>query len=131
MNGKMKAFVMQKIGSVALVEKPVPTDPGPNEAIVKTVKALVCTSDTHTVKGAIGSRENLTLGHEAVGTVAQLGSEVNTVREGQRVAVNAITPCYRCHNCQAGVPSQCTQMLRGLEVRQRQGRRLRRVFPRQ
>ncbi len=113
MGKMMKAFVMQRIGSVALVEKPVPPDPGPNEAIVRTSKALICTSDTHTVKGAIGPRENLTLGHEAVGVAAKLGSEVKTVREGQRVAVNAITPCYRCDNCQAGYPSQCTEMLGG------------------
>ncbi len=113
MSKTMKAFVMQQIGSVALVEKSLPPDPGPNEAIVRTSKALICTSDTHTVKGAIGPRENLTLGHEAVGVVAKLGSEVKTVREGQRVAVNAITPCYKCYNCQAGYPSQCTEMLGG------------------
>jgi len=53
MNVSMKAFVMKKIGEVGLVEKPVPQDPGPNEAIVKTARALVCTSDTHTVEGAI------------------------------------------------------------------------------
>jgi isopropanol dehydrogenase (NADP+) len=110
---QMKAFVMRKIGEVALIEKPVPPDPGPNDAIVRTTKGLICTSDTHTVTGAIGERENLTLGHEAVGVVAKLGSAVNTVREGDRVAVNAITPDYKCHNCQRGFTSQCTQMLGG------------------
>jgi threonine dehydrogenase-like Zn-dependent dehydrogenase len=109
----MKSFVMKKIGEVGIIEKPVPEDPGPNGAIVRTTKALVCTSDTHTVKGAIGERENLTLGHEAVGVVEKLGSEVQGVREGDRVAVNAITPCYHCENCLRGYPSQCTEALGG------------------
>mgnify|MGYP006173524287 CR=1 FL=1 len=108
----MKTFVMKRIGEVGMMEKPVP-DPGPDDAIVKTTRALVCTSDTHTVHGAIGERENLTLGHEAVGVVAKLGSNVEGLREGQRVAVNAITPCFHCHNCLRGYTSQCQQMLGG------------------
>jgi threonine dehydrogenase-like Zn-dependent dehydrogenase len=108
----MKAFVMKRVGEVGIVEKPIP-EPGPNDALVKTTAALICTSDTHTVAGAIGERKDLTLGHEAVGVVAKLGSEVTGFREGDRVAVNAITPCYQCENCLRGYTSQCTQMLGG------------------
>jgi threonine dehydrogenase-like Zn-dependent dehydrogenase len=108
----MKTFVMKKIGEVGFMEKPIP-DPGPNDAIIKTTKALVCTSDTHTVEGAIGERENLTLGHEAVGIVYKLGSAVKGVKEGDRVTVNAITPCYKCENCLRGYSSQCQEMLGG------------------
>lgn len=103
---------MKSIGEVGFAEKPVPR-PGPNEAVVKTTTALVCTSDTHTVKGAIGEREELTLGHEAVGVVHTVGDAVRGVSPGQRVAVNAITPCYRCDNCQRGYTSQCSQLLGG------------------
>jgi threonine dehydrogenase-like Zn-dependent dehydrogenase len=109
----MAAFVMVEIGKVGFMEKPIPKDPGPCGAIVKTTRALVCTSDTHTVAGAIGERKNLILGHEAVGIVYKLGSEVKGVREGDRVAVNAITPCFKCDNCLRGFTSQCTQMLGG------------------
>lgn len=109
---KMKAFVMRRIGEVGVMEKPVP-EPGPNDAIVKTTAALICTSDTHTVAGAIGERKDITLGHEAVGVIYKLGSAVRGFREGDRVAVNAITPCYQCENCLRGYPSQCTQMLGG------------------
>lgn len=112
MTKMMKAFVMKKIGEVGFVEKPVP-EPGPNDAVIKTTKALVCTSDVHTVKGAIGEKENQTLGHEAVGIVYKLGSEVKSVKEGDRVAVNAITPCYKCNNCIRGYTSQCQQLLGG------------------
>ncbi|QDT02154.1 NADP-dependent isopropanol dehydrogenase [Rubripirellula lacrimiformis] len=108
----MKAFVMEGIGKVGFTDKPIP-EPGPNDAIVKTTRALVCTSDVHTLKGAIGDRTNLTLGHEAVGVVAKLGSEVRGFQEGDRVAVNAITPCFHCQNCQRGYTSQCEDMLGG------------------
>jgi threonine dehydrogenase-like Zn-dependent dehydrogenase len=109
----MRAFVMKSIGEVGFMEKPVPDEPGANSAVIKTIRALVCTSDTHTVSGAIGEREDLTLGHEAVGIVDKLGREVEHVREGDRVAVNAITPCYNCENCLRGYTSQCTEMLGG------------------
>jgi len=109
----MKTFVMKSIGKVGFMEKPAPVDPGPNGAIIRTTRALVCTSDTHTVGGAIGDRKDLTLGHEAVGIVHKVGSEVKVAKEGDRVAVNAITPCYKCENCLRGFTSQCTQMLGG------------------
>lgn len=108
----MRAFVMRRIGEVAMMEKPLP-EPGPDDAIVKTTAALVCTSDTHTVAGAIGERSDITLGHEAVGVVYKLGNNVKGFTEGQRVLVNAITPCYECHNCLRGYSSQCTEMLGG------------------
>ena len=68
----------------------------------------MCTSDTHTVAGAIGERKDMTLGHEAVGIVYKLGSEVRGVKIGDRVAVNAITPDYKCENCLRSYTSQCT-----------------------
>jgi len=112
MGETMKTFVMVKIGEVGFMEKPIP-EPGPYDAVIKTTAALICTSDVHTVQGAIGERTNMTLGHEAIGTIYKLGSAVKGLKVGQRVAVNAITPCYRCENCINGYPSQCMQMLGG------------------
>ena len=108
----MKTFVMKRTGEVGFVSKPVPK-PGPNDAVIRTTRALVCTSDVHTVKGAIGDRTDLTLGHEAVGVVHALGSAVCGLEKGDRVAVNAITPCFRCDNCLRGFTSHCQQMLGG------------------
>ncbi len=108
----MKSFVMHEIGKVGIMDKPIPVA-GPTGAVVKTTKALVCTSDVHTVAGAIGPRKNLTLGHEAMGVIHELGSEVKGFKVGDRVVLNAITPCYQCHNCQRGFTSQCEQMCGG------------------
>lgn len=112
MKGTMKAFVMRKINDVAILNRPVP-EPGPNDAIVKTTLAMVCTSDVHTVAGGFGEITDRVLGHESVGVIYKLGSAVQGFKEGDRVAVNAVTPCYKCENCQRGFPSQCTVMLGG------------------
>jgi isopropanol dehydrogenase (NADP+) len=101
----MKAFVMKEIGQVGFMDKPIP-EPGPNDAVVRMSKALICTSDSHTVGGGIGPRTNLTLGHEAVGVVHEVGSEVKDFRPGDRVVVGAITPDWGHPAAQNGYPSQ-------------------------
>jgi len=105
----MKSFVMEQIGHVGFMDKPDPR-PGPNDAVVKTTRALICTSDSHTVHGGIGPRENLTLGHEAVGIVHEVGSAVEVFQPGDRVLVGAITPDWGDpasqdgHSSQSGAP---------------------------
>jgi threonine dehydrogenase-like Zn-dependent dehydrogenase len=111
----MKVYVMLQIGCTGFVEKTIPV-PGPNGAVVKTTAALVCTSDCHMVAGTVGERRNLTLGHEAVGRVYEVGETVQTVRPGDRVVVNAITPCFKCHPCQRGNTSQCGGILGGWKL---------------
>ena len=108
----MQAFVMHAIGETGLVEKDRP-DVGPTDAIVRPTKGLICTSDCHTVHGAIGEREDLTLGHEAVGVVDEVGSEVDDFEAGDRVAVGAITPDWNSLAAQDGHPSQSNQPLGG------------------
>lgn len=108
----MKAFVMCGLGEVGLTDKPRP-EIGSADALVRTTAALICTSDVHTVGGAIGERRDLTLGHEAVGRIESLGESVKGLHIGQRVVVGAITPCWRCENCQRGFPSQCGEALGG------------------
>lgn len=108
----MRAFVFLGGGKAGLVERPVPR-PGPTEAVVRTTAALICTSDVHTVRGAISIPEGRGLGHESVGVVHELGSAVTGFETGERVAVGAITPCFRCAPCQRGFTSQCQGMLGG------------------
>ncbi|WP_276302237.1 NAD(P)-dependent alcohol dehydrogenase [Halorussus lipolyticus] len=108
----MQAFVMNGIGETGFAEKDRP-EPGPNDAILKPTKALICTSDVHTVHGAIGEREDLTLGHEAVGVVDEVGSEVEEFAEGDRVAVGAITPDWGSEAAQDGHSSQSGGALGG------------------
>src|SRR5260370_26801408 len=108
----MKAFVMKALDAVGFMEKPTPKA-GPCDAIVKTTRALICTSDSHTVHGEIGPRENLTLGHEAVGLVHEVGSEVRLFKPGDRVVVGAVTPDLGDPASQAGYSSQSGGALGG------------------
>ena len=108
----MKAFVMNGIGETGFAEKDVPKA-GPNDAVVKPTEGLVCTSDVHTLHGAIGERENLTLGHETVGVVEEVGEEVEEFEPGDRVAVGAITPDWGSSAAQDGHPSQSKEPLGG------------------
>jgi threonine dehydrogenase-like Zn-dependent dehydrogenase len=110
----MKAFVMKEIGHVGFMDKPMPRA-GPLDAIVRTTAALICTSDSHTVQGGIGPREDLTLGHEAVGVVHEVGCEVRTLRPGDRVLVGAITPDWGDLAAQNGHPSQTGGPLGGFK----------------
>lgn len=110
----MRAFVMKEIGQVGFAEKPVPRL-GPLDAVVRTTTALICTSDSHTVRGGLGPRENLTLGHEGVGIVHEVGSEVRTLRPGDRVVCGAITPDWGDPAAQNGHPSQTGGPLGGFK----------------
>ena len=103
---------MKEIGSVGFMDKPIPR-PGPNDAVVRTTRGLICTSDSHTVNGGVGPRENLTLGHEAVGVVHEVGSEVKDFKPGDRVVVGAITPDWGHPASQAGYSSQSGAPLGG------------------
>lgn len=110
----MRAFVMPEVGVTDVVDKPIP-DPGPDEVIVRTTHALVCTSDVHTVGGVLPVEPGVTLGHESLGLVHAIGANVSGFTEGQRVAVNAITPCFKCRYCQSGYTSQCGGPLGGYQ----------------
>ncbi len=108
----MQAFVMKEIGETGTMDKPLPVC-GPTDAIVRPARALVCTSDVHTVHGAVGERDDLTLGHEAVGIVEDAGEDVELFEPGDRVAVGAITPDWNSDAAQNGHPSQSNQALGG------------------
>lgn len=87
---------------------------GPYDAIVKPIAVAPCTSDIHTVfEGALGDRKNLILGHEAVGEIVEVGSEVKDFKPGDRVIVPAITPDWRTVEVQNGFHQHSGGMLAG------------------
>jgi threonine dehydrogenase-like Zn-dependent dehydrogenase len=108
----MKMLAFLGIGKVGIIEKPIP-QPGPRDAIIQTTASFVCTSDIHTIKGVLPIPEGRGLGHESVGIVYRVGNDVTKFKEGDRVAVNAVTPCGTCEYCQRGFTSQCGGMLGG------------------
>ncbi|NPD27166.1 zinc-binding dehydrogenase [Corallococcus exiguus] len=102
----MKATVFQgtqKLG-VEEVERP---KAGAGEAIVRVTLTTICGTDVHILRGEYPVKPGLTVGHEMVGVIDELGPGVTGYQVGQRVLVGAITPCGQCRGCLSGHASQC------------------------
>ncbi|AKB54460.1 MULTISPECIES: NAD(P)-dependent alcohol dehydrogenase [Methanosarcina] len=109
----MKGFAMLEIGKVGWIDVEKPSA-GPYDAIVRPIAVAPCTSDVHTVwEGALGDRKNMILGHEAVGVIEEIGSEVKDFKPGDKVIVPAITPEWRSMEAQDGIPMHSNGMLSG------------------
>ena len=93
--GVMKANVFREPGKFALEEKPIPTA-GPGEAVVQVRLTTICGTDIHIIRGEYPVAPGLTIGHEAVGVIHELGPGVTGYQLGQRVLVGAVTPCGQC-----------------------------------
>ena len=92
-----------------LLEKPRPTLCDERDAIVRVTLGSICTSDLHIKHGSVPRAvPGITVGHEMVGIVEEVGSAVRSVRPGQRVAVNVETFCGECFFCRHGYVNNCT-----------------------
>jgi uncharacterized zinc-type alcohol dehydrogenase-like protein len=90
-------------------------DVGPHDVLIEIAYAGICHSDIHTVRGDWGPVQYpLTVGHEIVGTVAEVGSQVTRHQVGDRVGVGCmVNSCRECANCRAGEEQYC---LKGLTL---------------
>lgn len=110
--GFMRANVFHGPGHFNLEEKPIPI-PGYGEAVIRVRLTTICGTDIHIIKGEYPVKPGLTIGHEAVGVIHELGPGVTGYEIGQRVLVGAITPCGQCEPCLGGHASQCGGALGG------------------
>lgn len=88
----MKALVLKGKGNIAYIEKERPTLAAAHGALLKPLLVSPCTSDVHTIWQGSPKRPDLTLGHEVIARVEEVGAEVTDFRVGDVVAVSAITP---------------------------------------
>ena len=110
----MKAYTYFGNGRSALADKPVPQLQGPCDALVRVTLGSICTSDLHILHGSVPRAvPGITLGHEMVGVVEAVGSAVDNVRPGDRVAVNVETFCGECFFCRHGYVNNCSDPLGG------------------
>jgi len=92
-----------------LIDKPKPTIIEPTDAIVRVTLGSICSSDLHIKHGSVPRAvPGITVGHEMVGIVEQLGAEVKGVSVGDRVTVNVETFCGECFYCKHGYVNNCT-----------------------
>ena len=96
-------------GRIELREKPKPELLDPRDALVRVTLGSICTSDLHIKHGSVPRAvPGVTVGHEMVGVVEEVGSAVSTVRPGDRVTVNVETFCGECFFCRHGYVNNCT-----------------------
>jgi len=109
---KMRANVFTGPGQLGIQMKDVPK-PGYNEALVRVTLTTICGTDLHILKGEYPVKSGLTIGHEPVGVIEELGPGITGYKTGERVLVGAITPCGQCEFCLSGKWSQCGGRLGG------------------
>ncbi|MDO4270647.1 MAG: alcohol dehydrogenase [Eubacteriales bacterium] len=105
----MLAYTYMEQGKFALVDKPKPVLLQARDAIVRVTLGSVCTSDLHIKHGSVPRAvPGITVGHEMVGVVEEVGTAVTAVKPGDRVTVNVETFCGKCFFCQRGWVNNCT-----------------------
>ena len=107
----MKAYTYIDKGNFALLEKPEPRILDPKDAIVKVTLASICTSDLHIKHGSVPRAvPGITVGHEMVGIVTEVGEQVHSVKPGDMVTVNVETFCGECWFCKHGYVNNCQSL---------------------
>jgi L-iditol 2-dehydrogenase len=111
---EMRAWALFAPGDLRPVTKPVPS-PGPAEILVKIAAVAICGTDIEIyrkglpamIEGALPFNGAHVIGHEYVGTVAQLGPDVDEFAVGDRVVVEIHAGCGRCERCRHGMYTSC------------------------
>jgi len=107
----MKALLLKKYMEMELVDMPKPGIK-PDEVLIRVKACGICGSDVHGMDGSTGRRiPPLVMGHEAAGVVAEIGSEVQNVRQGDRVTFDSTVYCGRCFYCRQGRVNLCDNRL--------------------
>lgn len=104
----MLAYTYMGRGDLRLLEKTKPVLLEDGDAIVRVTLSSICTSDLHIKHGSVPRAvPGITLGHEMVGIVEEVGAAVTRVKPGDRVAVNVETFCGACFFCRHGWVNNC------------------------
>lgn len=111
----MLAAFLDKPESVRIRDLPEAAPLAPHEVRIRVMASGICGSDVHFFEhGKIGPflcKEPLVLGHEASGIVEEAGGEVDTVKPGDRVALEPGTPCFQCETCKRGHYNLCPHVV--------------------
>ena len=105
MTKNMKAALFVEPRRIVLDEKPIP-EVGANDALIRITTTTICGTDVHILKGEYPVDKGLTIGHEPVGFIEKLGSDVRGYHEGERVIAGAICPSGYSNAYLDGLASQ-------------------------
>ena len=105
----MIAYTYKEHGKFELADKPKPEIIDSRDAVVRVTLSSICSSDLHIKHGSVPRAvPGITVGHEMVGIVESVGSDVKNVKVGDRVTVNVETFCGECFFCKKGFVNNCT-----------------------
>jgi threonine dehydrogenase-like Zn-dependent dehydrogenase len=103
----MKALVLTDERTLTLTERPKPTVATPTDVVVRVVQTGICGTDRSVLVGKFPAQPGVVMGHEAVGVVDQVGSEVRDLEPGDRVVINPTLYCGACPTCLKGARNFC------------------------
>lgn len=104
----MKALVFNGPDNLALEERPKPAIIQATDAIVRITTTTICGTDLHILKGDVPTiTEGRILGHEGVGIIEEVGTNVLSFHKGDKVLISLITSCGRCSFCKKAMYSHC------------------------
>ena len=114
MSDTMKAAVMYGVDDIRIEQVPLPRLTDPDSALVKVGAVGICGSDVHFLEeGRIGHfivEPPFILGHEAAGTVLEVGANVKHLKVGDNVAIEPGVPCRKCEFCRSGRYNLCADV---------------------
>ena len=103
----MKAAVFHKPGDIRYDSVPDPRIEKPTDIILKVTSTAICGSDLHILSGAVPQTDPMIMGHEFMGVVEEVGSEVKRLKKGDRVVVPFPIACGHCFFCTHGASPAC------------------------
>jgi alcohol dehydrogenase len=107
----MKALVFHGPGEKSWTDVPDARLVDPTDVVVRVDTTTICGTDLHILKGDVPAvTAGRVLGHEAVGTITEVGSAISDLSVGDRVLVPAITSCGKCGPCKVAMPSHCASV---------------------
>ena len=105
---KMKALSYLGPKDKQVVEKDKPRIENGRDAVVRLLKTTICGTDLHILSGDVPAvKEGTTLGHEGIGIVEEVGSEVANFKVGDKVIISCVTSCGKCDYCKKGMYAHC------------------------
>ena len=103
----MRGAVLHAPGDIRLEERPTPTIQAPTDAVIKLAATCVCGSDLWSYRGINQVTAPTPMGHEYVGTVEEVGTQVRDIRPGQFVVGSFFASDNTCAICRAGFQTSC------------------------
>jgi len=103
----VRHVVIDGPGNVSVQEAPDPVAPGLDGAVIEVDATAICGSDLHFYDGDLPSTGGVAVGHEFLGTIVELGPDVQGFRVGDRVLTASVAGCGHCDGCATGDPITC------------------------